>query len=85
MLVDATGQYSYVFHACNAAVTSGGLFLLVSFCYLNSGTVDGRRVAREARDAMMAKKKKKPSSSSSSSSSGAHRGPTGASAAPPGV
>ncbi|KAG7253267.1 hypothetical protein CRUP_001901, partial [Coryphaenoides rupestris] len=23
MLVDATGQYSYVFHACNAAVTSG--------------------------------------------------------------
>ncbi|KAK0152365.1 Monocarboxylate transporter 6 [Merluccius polli] len=35
MLLDATGQYSYVFHACNVAVTSGGLFLLGSFCYLD--------------------------------------------------
>ncbi|KAM9296687.1 monocarboxylate transporter 6 [Gastrophryne carolinensis] len=31
-LADATGQYSYVFYFCSIAVTSSGLFMLVTSC-----------------------------------------------------
>ncbi|KAM7371729.1 hypothetical protein PAMP_008940 [Pampus punctatissimus] len=36
VLVDNTGQYSYVFYACSACVSSASLFLLGSFYFLDS-------------------------------------------------
>ncbi|CAB1350205.1 unnamed protein product [Coregonus sp. 'balchen'] len=35
MLVDSTGQYSYVFYACSVTVSSSGLFLIGAFYYLD--------------------------------------------------
>ncbi|KAJ8345382.1 hypothetical protein SKAU_G00295750 [Synaphobranchus kaupii] len=35
MLVDGTGQYTYVFYACSAAVSSAALFLMASFYWLD--------------------------------------------------
>ncbi|KAM6957130.1 monocarboxylate transporter 6 [Aplochiton taeniatus] len=35
MLVDSTGHYSYVFYACCVAVSSAGVFLMVSFYLLD--------------------------------------------------
>ncbi|XP_010901785.1 monocarboxylate transporter 6 [Esox lucius] len=35
MLVDSTGQYSYVFYACCATVSSSGLFLIGAFYFLD--------------------------------------------------
>ncbi|KAM9837792.1 monocarboxylate transporter 6 [Aulostomus maculatus] len=35
VLVDRTGQYSYVFFACSAVVASSAMFLMVSFCCLD--------------------------------------------------
>ncbi|XP_071778951.2 monocarboxylate transporter 6 [Centroberyx gerrardi] len=35
MLVDSTGQYSYVFYACSVSVSSSGLFLMASFYFLD--------------------------------------------------
>ncbi|XP_019116629.2 monocarboxylate transporter 6 isoform X1 [Larimichthys crocea] len=36
LLVDLTGQYSYVFYACGVCVSSGGFFLMGSFYFLDS-------------------------------------------------
>ncbi|KAL0993542.1 hypothetical protein UPYG_G00109460 [Umbra pygmaea] len=35
MLVDSTGQYSYVFYACCVTVSSSGLFLIAAFYFLD--------------------------------------------------
>ncbi|XP_067089109.1 monocarboxylate transporter 6 [Osmerus mordax] len=35
ILVDSTGQYSYVFYACCVSVSSAGLFLMASFYWLD--------------------------------------------------
>ncbi|KAI1884355.1 hypothetical protein AGOR_G00225560 [Albula goreensis] len=35
MLVDSTGQYTYVFYACSASVSSAALFLMGSFYWLD--------------------------------------------------
>ncbi|KAM3864485.1 monocarboxylate transporter 6 [Diretmus argenteus] len=51
MLVDSTGQYSYVFYACCVSVSSSGLFLMGSFYFLDS--------KREGEEKKMKKKKKK--------------------------
>ncbi|KAM4598611.1 monocarboxylate transporter 6 isoform 2-T2 [Polymixia lowei] len=50
MLVDSTGQYSYVFYACSVSVSSSGLFIMGYFYYL-----DNRR------DGEKGEKTKKPS------------------------
>lgn len=35
MLVDFTGQYSYVFFFCSVSVSTAGLFIMVSFYWLD--------------------------------------------------
>ncbi|KAJ8384719.1 hypothetical protein AAFF_G00199250 [Aldrovandia affinis] len=38
MLVDSTGQHTYVFYACSASVSSAALFLMASFYWLDRQT-----------------------------------------------